>query len=533
MPNITPVPSGYITPARGLSAAEVKALFFDNDQGVRLLTYGARDPEGASPPHDHEEDGGVLLGYALLEEVYGPQGPEDGSGTEQIGIPLGRRASGSHGDIPKLVASHPLPLPGGVRNLDVYLLVRWDGTDAGADIALGVAIGTLAMTNYHYGTVDAGGGTPGQTKKDGVVTTGSAAYGVIVLSFEDGELDQLGDVTRDRVYELRVFQHHDPGVGKVHRLCGILAVNGDDPQVRSAYRGEPDRAELVVADFLSGAGVLTPDLALKIKRSENQQAVAILGGAPGLRSDGARADRRRPWTQTITAVHGHTGAFVPLGGGLFKGDGAILRRKQVARCYARNLGDNSSYVVDGDPYRGILLHPNGGDELDSEWLELRYRVAVGAGQASIRVRAALQVEADDKDTIVILRAVCTPISGGGGTIVTGIRTPTFSAHQVDADGALCELAPEDNDAFRAGAPWGQWGLLKETEVPAGVETTYPVQISEEAEIFLTHPALRSSDTAHTTGDYELTLRLEVMDKDSGVYDAEARLAWLLVLPGRG
>jgi hypothetical protein len=50
---------------------------------------------------------------------------------------------------------------------------------------------------------------------------------------------------------------------------------------------------------------------------------------------------------------------------------------------------------------------------------------------------------------------------------------------------------------------------------------------------LTHPAVRSADTYHATGDYQLTLRFDLLRQDAGVYDEAARLNWLLVVPGRG
>jgi hypothetical protein len=50
---------------------------------------------------------------------------------------------------------------------------------------------------------------------------------------------------------------------------------------------------------------------------------------------------------------------------------------------------------------------------------------------------------------------------------------------------------------------------------------------------LTHPAVRSADAYHATGDYQLTLRFDLLRADAGVYDEAARLNWLCVLPGRG
>jgi hypothetical protein len=539
MSSITAIPDSYLEPLRGLSAAEKKVLFLDNDEGIRDLIYGSRAIEEAAPPHDHAENGGEVLAYHILSVSFPRRKLEDGTGTAALGIPLGTPQTGetfdsSNGGTSKLVASAPLFLPGGTRNLYVFALISWDGNSGGLDFpGLAGILSPYAWTNYKE--EDSPSYDLEVWSSEGTISTGAAVVAAARLAWTANQLDRLGDPALDRELELRLFQNFDAPSGAARRLLGLFAVAGASPATRAADQNrDKPRAELQPVDILGSTGALTPSVTSTIRRQMNQHAAAALGLAPGVASNGESVDRRRTFRQIIERGHQHQGILVPEDDGSFSCDGAVIRRALVAQCFPRNLGENTSHVVDGDAYRGIRLHPSGGATLDGKYLTLRYRVPIPRGLGSLVLRFAAYAGTSDQRTAMTARAKLSLISGGS-SIVTGMRTPRRSSHAVDASGFhYVEVSPLPNDAYpRPERGWTQAAKLQAAEAPEGVDLTWAYQISEPVEILLTHPAVKSTDDPHPTGDYELALRFDLLRQDAGVYDEAARLNWLLVVPGRG
>jgi hypothetical protein len=544
---LTAIPDAYVAPVRTLPQAELKVIAQGNPKALRLLTYGTRPPIGCSPPHNHGGDGGEVLDHALLSVVFGPYQPEDGSGTVKIGVPI-PNVSGtvaSDGLEDKLIASAPLVVPGGVSHINAYILVAWDGSSNGEAIDFHVALRSLSQTNQRYRVFESNESTYLPLLRAGtqtVTATGSAAYGSSGVFSLD--LTEAGDTTLDREFELCVWKLSTASTTARHRLCALYVYpdTSDTAGGRSATRGDAPLTGPSVSELKAKATISTPLLS-KVRTRLNQESRALLGFAPGLAADSKTPDRRRPYSQTVSAAHAHKGILCPDGSGGFTCEGAVLPHALAVQSYVRNLSENANQLAsDVYPYLGIRIHPTGGAALDSKWLRLQYRISIPAGLGSLLLRFAARADTSDERTALTVRAHCNPVAGGS-SIVKGIRTPSHSSTGTDADGYYkCEVAPIPNDAYqnmskRRGAAkaggWTQAACLTEGEAPASVEVHNAYQISEPVEIFLSHPAVRSTDTYHATGDYLLSLRFDLLELDTGTFDAGARLNWVLVTPGRG
>jgi hypothetical protein len=542
---LTDIPDAYVEPARTLPQAELKVLAHGNPKALRLLTYGTRAPAGCAPPHDHGGDGGEVLDHPLLSCTFGPYQPEDGSGTVKIGSPIPRYPGGSSyedGD-DRLIASEPLRVPGGVKSIIVRAVVAWDANTNGEAIVLLFSVNQFSLVNQRLRDPSGETGSlyPVDVVGGGVTATGSAGYGTLGNTID---LTPAGDTTVDRDFELGVWLAYSPSTNARHRLCALYVYpdTSDTAEGRAATRADLPLAGPSISELKAKAAISAPLLA-KVRTRLNQESRALLGFAPGLGVDSKTPDRRRPYKQTISAAHGHKGILCPDGASGFTCEGAVLPHALVAQGYVRSLDEDANQLSTTIyPYLGIRLHPTGGATLDSKWLRLQYRVSIPAGLGSLILRFAARAETADERTALTVRAHCNPVAGGS-SIVKGIRTASHRSPGVDGDGYhTCEVSPIPNDAYqltgrRAGSVkrggWTQDAAIPADEVPAAVQPGNAYQISEPVEILLSHPAVRTTDTYHATGDYLLSLRWDLLELDTGTFDAGARLNWVLVTPGRG
>lgn len=517
------------------SAATAYELWNQNDTALRDLIYGpTRQVESASPPHDHAEDGGEVLDAPLLSAVFGPQASETAGGTPQVGVPYGINATASYlasddTGSSKLLAACPLFIPGGVSQVRVRILIYYAGSGS---LQFQVQLAPFSRVNYRS---LAGVGTQGQSS---TVSFGGAGFQKVDVTLTS--LTALGDATKDRLCELRIYQSISNSVA--HRLVGVHVSATSTTGARQAASYDPPRAKILVSDLVDGP--ITPELMQRAKRVVNGHAVALLGRAPGLNADNT-PDRKRTYQQEVYYPHQHQGHIVPQFDGTFISDGACLRRAVVG-CYPRNLGDDGSYNIDATPAKGIKIHPAG--TLSSTWLHLKYVMSIPAGLGGLDLYFAVQPATTDIKTEFRAHVDVRPVSNSASSssIVSSVKSGPHVQEQNDANNyRVCQVDPLIGDGWQTnktrrnkfGLSKGLWtldALLPASQVPAGyLRDNTPARISQPVRVELTHRYVRSTDAFRQTQDCTVYFRVELKTLDSGNYDANARLLWVMILPAKG
>jgi hypothetical protein len=534
MSEIKKTSDAYVQGGASPDPAKAYELWVLNDEGQRDLIYGARPVIGASPPHDHGNNGGEILDYPLASVIVGPQASETAGGTPAVGVPYGILTNTSFltdKGSTKLLAAFPVLLLGGVSAVDVTVVFSYA---AGlGNVKFHAQLVPLNRTNY----ASQGAGATGVSS---TFSAGAAGYKKTTISAVD--LSPLGDSRVDRLVECRIFQALTSTVA--HRLCSVLVTTATTSAGRLPGLSDPPRAKLTVMDLLFGG--ITPELTTRIRRIESGHAVGLLGRTPGLHLDNA-PDRRRDYEQRVYYPHQHQGAIVPESDGTFFSDGACLRRPLFIASYARNLGDDGASNVDALPVRGLKVHPAG--TLGSTWLHLKFYCSIPAGLGALELYFAMQPATTDAKTECRVHVDVRPVGnlGASASIVSSVRSGTgFRAPStLDSNGYfICEVDPLDNDAFavnnsrrnRSGTSKGLWTLdaqLSAADTPAGILRDTPARVSQPILVSLDHKGVRSTDPFRDTGGYVVFVRVELKTIDSGNYDAGARLLWCAAFPQRG
>ena len=550
MADIKVIPNSQLVPNRMLPAGEIHTQVVTNDEGERLLIYGDRQIDGVSPPHDHGENGGQRLKRHLLSVMLGPQGPEDLSVSPKQGILIGLsdgsdfRASLAAS---KLLVSSPLFLRGGIESCSVTVYLNVGVVEQ--EFLLHVIIRSLSSVGYQ-----AGEGLV--ERRQSFSTPPAVGNQFFTVTFSD--LADFGDSGSDRDVEICIFQQFHATVE--HRLLGFSVDDTTataNERVRAGRSSDVPRAKVQTADVLSGHGVLSTELASRIRKSTNQRSLALYGAAPGLKDLNRTVDRRNGWVREICGVHQHQGIKNPGDGGTIEPDGAVIRQPYVNHSFVRSLGENtptSAIQVNGNRYLGLKLHAAGVINIGglNQWLESRHLTAIPAGLGSLEIRFAMLPATSDILTECRLHITVHKPSTSlvPDSIVTSLDTPGHADEGVttfleEGNAVLrtrsIQVDPIQHPGFQSFSRrkllglglWTRNALLQDTVRPGNLPKDNVYLVSKPVIARLTQPAVNAAEIRHDTTLYEIRVRIQLKTINSGNFDEDARLNWIMVTPGRG
>jgi hypothetical protein len=544
------IPDSYVQPNRAWPASERYDLLVGNPAAQETQIYGTRKIKGALPAHTHGEDGGELLDEQLFADVPGPQGspgtffsppPPEGNPTK-IGIPICRRINdflplSTH---PLGLLRRPVLLPGGVSALKIKLGVFWD--TVGEVMRFRVWLASLARHNTMARAGDPALVDPPDIAAIVVTFTTPATlfYGSLEASFGAALLARLGDPRLDRLVELIIWQEYNPSSAARHRLCCVSGTITGTVGGRRVAAKDRSISQVTTGDILAGQALST-DVVGRLRTQTNGLTHATLGKPPGLREDLVTPDRRRSFVEVITRPHQHQGSLVPDPFGAFFSDGVVPRGFLFAESYPRDLGDSLTQITTLLSQKfavGPKLHSSGA--LDSTWLVLKFRAAIPAGLLSFYLQFCLsRIAADDAAKVRAHISASSLLGEPGG--VTSLQSggslgmPTYRASApnpieidpLDARTHLRRLA-----RLRAGlSPWATGAILGKDVRPDDVVTSTEGRISEAIRVELSHPAVRDGAAARVTGDYMVTVKIEVETPTLGGYDSGVTLNWICGVVG--
>jgi hypothetical protein len=514
------------TPDEALTADELSALFIDNPLYLRQSIFGVAYPlPRHSRPHDHGEGRGeVLEDRHLLSLVYGPHVAEGGGAVAggTIGVPILEPATDvDYTTDEKVLTEQGLFVPGGVESID-FRAVLYEPGGGGDDLTL--ILEARPMADVGYG--------PG----DNLGITGELAFEDAGNDFQEAtvtlDLSPLGDIHRDRVFDLVIWQADNPSVGTVHRLCCLLGTAGTAPSSLSELSTHQPREELPVAKVLEGQELSTL-LADKASRVLNQLSYEALGGVPGLETDLKTPDTGDPWRRLLTGPHQHRGTYEDSAGNRVD-DGAVIRRPLWAQAYVANMAaDDTTEASTGTtaPALGAKLNAS----------RFSGRCSVPAGLRAVDVYALIQPGVSSFETRLLVGADIDPISSNSEGFQVAMRSGPFSAQASQAGGDLiCQALPVDGVAWQDNAArlgvgqslWTTKALKSVADLPDTVSVTNCPRWTQPIRVEI------EPDPGGDTGAYDCDLDLYFIlqygpladHEDDSVWADSARLLSLLVIP---
>ncbi len=528
--------SQALLPSTELTATEMLELYVDNETGHRDLVYGDRPIKGAAPAHDHGQDGGRVQPFPLVSVTFASTSVT--YPTPAIpGILLAALQDAADETIPVRLCSIPVFAVGGVSEckVSISVIVATEFLDAECQYAARLGYFDHALYNYdeHPG-ID-------------IALSNTESTPVSLLTSAAIDLTDLGDATKDRELELVIYQVSNTS-NDLNFLSGVIVYASGFTRARRPTQRDLAYRPVQPSDVVGA--VLNPDLTRLIRDQENARCISLLGRAPGL-TPSLTPDKRTPFLSQIYYPHQHQGVLCPDGYGGFTSDGRVLRR-QYASVYCTSAGEDASGSLDGDPGRGFLIHPNG--TLASDWGTFYRRVPISCGTPFLDIRFALSPATTDIYTrltaqVTIYRATSFAALGEAYTdaelladqSVFPVRYLTSGRQQRSAIrddfNHTIQVEPLDHTAWYRDAElkpeqgrWSLYTLRGASEVPTGINRTYPYRISNTVTAHLSQPALRPRDGAHPTMDWTVVLRLNLETLDSGGYDSGARLLWWTAIP---
>jgi hypothetical protein len=521
------------TPDEALTADELSTLFINNPLYLRQSVYGVTYPlPRHSRPHDHGEGRGeTLTDRHLLSLIYGPHVAEDGGAVAggTIGIPILEPASGvDYTATEKVLTEQGIFVPGGVESVKFRVAGYFPGT--GTRTATLIAE-VRPLSDVGYGPGD----NLGVTGTLSFSTTSDYAEATATL-----DLSSLGDVHRDRVFDLTIWQASNPPAASVYRLASLLAYAGTAPTSLPELATHQPREELPVSKILEGQELSTL-LADKAARVLNQLSYEALGGVPGLETDLRTVDTTDPWRRLLTGPHQHRGTYEDSQGARVD-DGAVIRRPLWAQAYTAHVAGDGSGAEDStgtaNPVRGQLLDTGG----DPDFVGFGGRCSIPAGLGAVDVYALIQPATSNRFTRLRV-AVNTPPVGATANIHTAMRSGPFVAlaNTIGSD-LVGQCLPQDGVLWQPNAArlsqglgvWTQDALVQTQDLPSTASATYPARWTQPIRIEIT-PDPGDSGAYDINFDLYFGLQdsLEESFEVSGSYDLSARLLALLVIPAAG
>jgi hypothetical protein len=505
-----------------LAADDLAALFVDNPAYLRQLIYGITYPlPPQAQPHNHGEGRGEPIDRHLLSLVYGPHLAEGGGATAggTVGIPLPEPTSGSFATDPKLVAEQGILVPGQSQNVIFRLATYLPGAGT-RTVTIRVEVRPLGEAGLAPGEIS------GVTGDITFTATGSDNYqeGTVTL-----DLSTLGDVHRDRVFDLSLWLVTNPPASSAYRLCALLAYNGTAPTTLAELATHQPAEEIPISKILEGQETSTL-LTSKLHRVLNQVTLSTLGGVPGLKTDLATVDTDDPWQRTITAEHLHRGTYDD-GSGNRVDDGAIIRLPLFAQAYCANVagGDPEGSTASKAP---VLGHKLGDSTAATDVQMFNGRCSIPKGLRAVEIYALIQPGTTSHVSRLIVGAAVVPI--GGSDIATAMHAGPFSA-VASVEGVFCQVNPIDgaiwqSNAARLSAGLGVWtaaALAPSAELPTGATASGLARWTQP---------IRVEIAPEDTEDCDLQLRMGVqIDVQTSItasnsYCEDARVLAVLVVP---
>jgi hypothetical protein len=521
------------TPDEAVTADELSALFINNPLYLRQSIYGITySLPRHSRPHDHGEGRGeTLTDRHLLSLIYGPHVAESGGAVAggTIGIPILEPASGvDYTATEKLLAEQGLFVPGGVESVKFRVAGYFPG--AGTRTATLIAE-VRPLSDVGYGPGD----NLGVTGTLAFSTTSDYAEATATL-----DLSTLGDVHRDRVFDLALWQASNPPAASVYRLASLLAYAGTAPTSLPELATHQPREELPVAKVLEGQELSTL-LADKASRVLNQLSYEALGGVPGLEGDLKTPDTDDPWRRLLTTPHQHRGEFTDIGGNRVN-DGAIIRRPLWAQAYTAHVAGDLVGAEDTtgtvNPVRGQKLSPND----DYDFAVFGGLCSIPAGLGAVDVYALIQPGSTASLARLWVSAEVVPVGASTG-IHTAMRSGPFVAMSLEGSDLECQVLPVDGVLWQPNANrisqglgvWTKEALRQAADLPSTADDTHPARWTQPIRVEI------SPDPGSEAGAYDCDLRLyfgiqtgaQTSIETANTYDSSARVLAILAVPSSG
>jgi hypothetical protein len=513
-----------------LATDDLAALFIDNPSRLRDLIYGVTFPHPRhSRPHDHGEGRGEPLERHLLSLIYGPHVAEGGGATAggTIGIPILEPAVGvDYTTDEKVLAQQGIFVPGGVDEIKFRVSGYFPG--AGTRTAT-LKVEVRPMSDVGYGPGD----NLGQVGTLSFSTSSNYAEATVTL-----DISALGDIHRDRVYDLTLWQASNPPAASVYRLTSLLAYAGAAPATLPELATHAPVEALTYARILEGQEVSTL-LAAKVHRALNQVTYETLGGVPGLETDLSTPDTSDPWKRELSETHKHRGSFDDDSGDRVD-DGAVVRSVLWAQAYAAHVAaDSGAEASLGTiaPVLGHKIHPS----TDTSFFG--GRCSIPKGLRAVEIYALIQPGIANQESRLYASFDAAPVNGDP-LIQVAARSGPFSA-QADGIGSdmILQVLPQDGAAWltneqRLGAGLGVWttdALKSVSDLPSTLSVTNVPRWTQPIRLEI-EPAPDAADGYAYDVDLNVFFVMQfggpALAEDTDTWATSARLLSLLVVPAK-
>ena len=525
------------------SAVKSLTLFDEQVEAMIDLIYGTTTrPQGFSPGHDHQEDGGESLLRPILSHCFGQYRTEEPINFTMRGLPICLPPAEEDASLQKTYApvvvdgysdpsgakriySSVVMVPGGCLGVRISLLMA--NTNFGNDFTFAGVFRHMQGVNFKLGK------DPSEVNTTITITrSGAASNALYNFSADVTDLSELGDPSQDRELDFSLWLTSDEGFNFFDDLICHLEIIPryftGSRQPRADDRATP---KMAVREVQQGVGIFSPVLGAKVRAIYNNLNRALWGTSPGLLPNG-QPDPRRRYLETIDDVHRHQGINTPDIDGTIYPDGAVLADYQSFG-FIQRLGlttpVSSTPTADSNPVIGRYLHTDSG--LASGWTKFGFRRSIPSGLGALLMRFGVMPSTLKKGATLLVKVNVIPVDGGSDIMV---RTQCGSYQSEDdsteADYQYCELVPRDDPAyvpnkllFRAGAKgWNRGAEIAANRQDQLGMNAYLMRVSEPLLVRLTYPPLNPLDTRHKTGDYDISVRFKLrLTAGGSLYDTEA------------
>lgn len=518
-----------------LTREKLTRLFLTNATKIRQLCFGTTYALPArSRAHDHGEGRGEHIPRHLTSVMFGPH-VGDGTGATSggtVGVPLYTPTAGtSFATTPKLLVRQPFFVPGAYSKIKAILAGKFSGVTAPRTATIRVEVRPM---REDFSTSSAANGIADAA----ILSTATDGF---AWSEVELDLEPLGSVGQDRIYELLLWQESDPAATETYRLCG-LCVYESGPATESALTEDLRRAprETVAPTQINSGTDVTQLLTSRLHNVLNQLALESLGGVQGWQRTMQSTNPSKPWRRLV-GRHQHRGSYTDSDGTLVD-DGAIIRTMLMCQLYLQNVAGSGTEATSAgsSPPLGRQIHTTSNlsswPEFEA-WITLPQGLTAfdlygliqpGTNVSQARLYCSLLVNSndiwDDDQTIV------TNINGAGVEMGDNASTRLGSTSY-----RYTEVLPQESLAWvrneqRLRRGLGVWttDALKRAVLNADKLTTNPARWTE---------AIRVEVAPTYSGTHMLRVQWALQTGtpqplDDGTYATGARLLAMCAVPSR-
>jgi hypothetical protein len=530
--------SAEITPNQTLQAGDLDTTWRNNPEALRLAAFGA-NPLLQSSAHNHGAGRGMILDRPLLSLSFGPHAEEGSATAPQVGVPMLPASVTAFSEQAKLMASSPLFIPGGVGAVYVDLCISFAGPIGDRTLDLSVEIRPLSEAGYNPA------GLTG-VEVTGTFSASGAAFAPYYMrkeyAFTEAALAALGDISRDREFEICVWLKSEPQASTyVNRLISLIAYPGSAPSSLPSTDGiSAPNVVFVSPQSIHAGETLTAQTGEAALTRINQDTISVLGTAPGIAFNDEGS-----WRARIRRAHQHQGWRNTNAADEPEPDGVCLRYGLWSQCYQGEFGESGGpppTAMDSGRYQGILIHAT--SPLSTDWVIGEGRCSIPKGLGACDVRFAVQPVTSERETRLYFYAHLVAVNANSNVnLITSITSGPHSELPVAGVGrapgsstayAILLVDPIDGPLWikngrRRGAGLGLWttdALLPNDRIPDAAITSNAYRISQPVHISFAVPK---------TGDYRLRFKwaLEYGAAGSGTYATTPRVVWCGATPSSG